>query len=309
MSNKAIFLDRDNTLIEDPGYIDSPEQVRLLTGAAEALAELSRMGYMLVVISNQSAVARGIVTEKVLGKIHERLKQLLAEKGVYLDGIYYCPYHVDGVIEKYRKESEDRKPNPGMLLKASEQMDIDRSNSWMIGDNDHDIEAGLRAGCKTILVDHPVHDQKPEEFKSEPDYKAVNMKEAVNIIKKHLRSSGNHVLQNKPNLVRQSESEPKTSQQENTMGNKEPGNKKTELLLTDILGQLKKMQRAELFDEFSAMRLIAGTLQIFAPFCLLISIWFLMRPDRPYNPVFISLGFAIVFQLMALTFYIMDSRK
>lgn len=114
MPNKAIFLDRDDTLIEDPGYINQPDQVKLLDGVAEALVELKAMGYELIIVSNQSAIARGIITEKALAEIHKRLKQRLAEKGAYLDGIYYCPYHPDGVIPKYRKESDQRKPNPGM---------------------------------------------------------------------------------------------------------------------------------------------------------------------------------------------------
>ncbi|OHB54074.1 MAG: hypothetical protein A2173_08580, partial [Planctomycetes bacterium RBG_13_44_8b] len=142
MSNKAIFLDRDNTLIEDPGYINHPDQVKLLDGVTEAIIELRDLGYKLVVASNQSAVARGIVTEKVINDIHDRLKQLLAEKGAFLDQIYYCPYHPDGVVRKYCKESNMRKPNPGMLLTAAEEMDIDLSRSWMIGDSTSDIEAG-----------------------------------------------------------------------------------------------------------------------------------------------------------------------
>ena len=105
MPDKAIFLDCDGTLIEDPGYINDPGQVKLLDGVPEALIEFGVMGYKLIVVSNQSAVARGIVTEKVLGEIHNRLKQLLAEKGASLDRIYYCPYHPDGVVEKYHKES------------------------------------------------------------------------------------------------------------------------------------------------------------------------------------------------------------
>ncbi len=118
MPYKAIFLDRDDTLIEDPGYISSPDQVKLLEGVPQALSELKSLGYKLIVVTNQSAVARGIITEKVLETIHNRLCSLLAEHGVYLDAIYYCPYHPDGVIPKYRKESNDRKPNPGMLLTA-----------------------------------------------------------------------------------------------------------------------------------------------------------------------------------------------
>jgi len=112
MSNKAIFLDRDGTLIEDPGYINHPDQVKLLNGVPEALIELKGMGYKLIVASNQSGVARGIVAEKVLGEIHNRLKQLLSENGAFLDRIYYCPYHPDGAVSKYRKDSDLRNRIP-----------------------------------------------------------------------------------------------------------------------------------------------------------------------------------------------------
>jgi D-glycero-D-manno-heptose 1,7-bisphosphate phosphatase len=188
MPDKAIFLDRDDTLIEDPGYINHPDQVKLLDGAARALVELKRMGYKLIVASNQSAVARGIVTEKVLNEIHDRLSQLLAEKGAFLDRIYYCPYHPDGVVEKYRKESDSRKPNPGMLLTAAGEMDIDLGQSWFIGNSPRDVEAGLRAGCKTILIKRSQVNKRPSPGEPVPDYTSVNIKEAVNIIKKYRRS-------------------------------------------------------------------------------------------------------------------------
>jgi len=187
MSNKAIFLDRDDTLIEDPGYINNPDQVKLLPGVPRALAELKTMGYKLVLVTNQSAVARGIVTEKTLRNIHDRLEHLLAESSAFLDAIYYCPYHPDGVIPKYRKESDCRKPSPGMLLTAADEMDIDLSQSWMIGNGAHDVEAGLRAGCKTILIDPPSRQHQPRPGDPAPHYRAVNITEAVNIIKKYLR--------------------------------------------------------------------------------------------------------------------------
>ncbi len=346
MSEKAIFLDRDDTLIEDPGYISSPEQVQLLPGVATALIELKALGYKLVVITNQSAVARGIVTEQVLGKIHNRLKQLLAEKSAFLDRIYYCPYHPDGVVAKYRQESDFRKPNPGMLLKAAEEMDIDLGQSWCVGNSGSDVEAGLRAGCKTILIDLPSHQQQLKPGDPRPDYKAINIKEVVNIIKKHHRSSAEVELQTQSEPAGQAEPveqdteqipeavEPVSQGAEQTPEVTEPvfpaeeqqleqtpeetqaepaeqeiTGDRTEQLLKSINKQLKSMQRTDMFGEFSIMRLIAGIIQIIVLFCLLISIWFLISPNRQDNSVFIALGFAMVFQLMSLTFYIMHGRK
>ena len=313
MSNKAIFLDRDDTLIEDPGYISNPDQVKLLDGVAEALIEFGAMGYKLIVVSNQSGVARGIVTEKVLGEIHNRLKQLLAEKGVYLDRIYYCPYHPDGVIPKYRKESDWRKPNPGMLLAAAEELDINLGQSWVIGNSGRDIEAGLRAGCKTILINHSSHYKQPEPGEVNPDYKSVNIKEAVNIIKKCHRSSHEAGDHTQPVPTPQTESAVQTAEQpaqsQAAPVEQDSSGERTEQLLGGILAQLRSMQRADMFGEFSIMRLIAGVVQVIALFCLLISIWFLMGQTRQDNSVLIALGFAMVFQLMSLTFYIMQRRK
>ena len=202
MSDKAIFLDRDGTIIDDPGYLSHPEQVNLLDGAAEALVELRAMGYKLVVVSNQSGIARGILSEEDLEAIHDRLRQLLAEKGAYLDQIYYCPYHPDGVVSKYRKESEWRKPNPGMLLAAADEMDIDLSQSWSIGDSNRDVQAGLSAGCKTILISRYTRNKPTyvEPDNPKPDYKSVNMKEAVNIIKQYHRSSNGIKAKTGPEL-------------------------------------------------------------------------------------------------------------
>ena len=318
MSNKAIFLDRDNTLIEDPGYINHPDQVKLLDGVDKSLIELKAMGYKLIVASNQSGVARGIVSEEALDEIHDRLKQLLAEKGAPLDHIYYCPYHPDGVIKKYRKESDWRKPNPGMLLAAADEMNIDLSQSWMIGNSIRDIEAGLRAGCKTILINHPSHYKQHKLGEPNPDYRAVNIKEAVNIIKKHHRSAGENLIQNQPLPQTATKPPPQTAEEplqpqsanpqtppveQNISGNR------TEQLLDCILEQLKSMRRNDMFGEFSIMRLMAGIVQIIVLFCLLISIWFLMSPTRQDNSVLITLGFAVVLQVMALTFYIMHGRK
>lgn len=330
MANKAIFFDRDETLIEDPGYINHPDQVKLLDGVAEALIELRAMGYMLIVATNQSAVARGIVTEEVLEEIHDRLKHLLAEKGAYLDRIYYCPYHPEAVIPKYRKEWYWRKPNPGMLLAAADELDIDLGQSWMIGNQSHDIEAGQRANCKTILINHSSHPKPSEQGKQpKPDYEAVNIKEAVNIIKKHVRSSkqpGNKLefspkplspptpqpseksVQPEPPDLQPDAPEPTEPEETISEPKYNAPAPTTEQLLYNILEELKNMQRQGMFRDFSIFRLMAGIVQIIVPFCLLICVWFLMSPTRQDNSVLISLGFAVVFQLMALTFYIMQDR-
>ena len=370
MSDKAIFLDRDDTLIEDPGYISDPDQVKLLDGVPEALIQLKKLGFKLIVVSNQSGVARGIVTEKKLEKIHDRLKQLLAEKQASLDKIYYCPYHPDGIVQKYRKESNCRKPNPGMLLRAYAEMKIDLEQSWCIGNSMRDVEAGAKAGCKTILVDVP-NRSKSEDLLTHkssitPDFKAINMKEAVNIIKKYLRTPiekkeliplvtqeteepvsqvteiapepekepeieiqeqpVEQIIENEPEeqipevIEPALEFEPEPIEQEEKpiekkaktkikIEDKNPPESKTELLLSDIAAQLRKMQRENMFSEFSVMRLIAGIVQILVLFCLLVTIWFLMSSEDKSVYVFTSLGFAIVFQLMALTFYIMQEKK
>lgn len=322
MSNKAVFLDRDDTLIEDQGYINNPDQVKLLDGVAEALIELKALGYKLVVVTNQSAVARGIVTEKVLAEIHERLRQLLAEQNASVDDIYYCPYHPEGVVPKYRKESNYRKPNPGMLLEAADDMNIDLSQSWCIGNSGSDVEAGSRAGCKTVLLDPPSRQREsgspsPTSAVS-PDYRAVNIKEAVNIVKKYLRSEASArqnaawTTTSRPEpaveaRVQESEIEQSTSQ-EQPSGNDAPTTR-TDELMAGILAELKGMRREDMFHEFSVMRLLAGVVQVIVLFCLLITVWFLMSPTRQDNLVFTALGFAIVLQLMALTFYTMHGRR
>ena len=407
MSNKAIFLDRDDTLIEDPGYINNPDQVKLLPGVPRALAELKTMGYKLVLVTNQSAVARGIVTEKTLRNIHDRLEQLLAGNNACLDAIYYCPYHPDGVIPKYRKESDCRKPNPGMLLTAADEMDIDLSQSWMIGNGAHDVEAGLRAGCKTILIDPPSRQHQSLPGDPTPHYRAVNITEAVNIIKKYHRRGDNspppaeppktqqtqpaaqppaplaqgpqpiqqppqpapeepqpihqpslplpkdpepvvqdtepiaqetkpvseapqpvvkdtepvaqeaEPVSNAPQLLSENsqphppahESPPLCLETESPPPDEKIHTETTERLLTNILDQLKSMQRSNMFEKFSMFRYIAGVLQGAVVLCILITISLLMSPNRQDNSVLIALGFAAVLQLMSLTFFMMQGPR
>ena len=155
MKATAVFLDRDGTIIEAHGYINDPNQVRLIPGAADAILRLSEGGHLVVLVSNQSGIARGLLDDETLSRVHGRLEELLREEGVSLDRAYYCPY-LDGPeakVDAYRRDSELRKPKPGMLLQAARELNIDLSRSWVIGDSPCDVEAGLRAGCRTILID------------------------------------------------------------------------------------------------------------------------------------------------------------
>ncbi|MBI1826473.1 MAG: HAD family hydrolase [Planctomycetes bacterium] len=154
MMRPAVFLDRDGTIIDDVGYLDDPAKVRLLPGAAEAIAKIRSRGYLAVVVSNQSGVARGLFDEATLARVHARMVQLLRQRAAELDGVYYCPF-LNGeaaTIDAFRMDSPLRKPEPGMLLQAAEELNIDLSRSWMIGDAERDVEAGARAGCRTILI-------------------------------------------------------------------------------------------------------------------------------------------------------------
>ncbi len=154
MPRPAVFLDRDGTIIDDVGYVGSPQQVRLLPGAAEGIRRLRSSGRLAVIVSNQSGVARGLFDEAALRDVHARVETLLLEAGAGLDGAYYCPY-LDGpeaIVPRFARASELRKPAPGMLLQAAAELDIDCAASWMIGDSERDVQAGARAGCRTILI-------------------------------------------------------------------------------------------------------------------------------------------------------------
>jgi D-glycero-D-manno-heptose 1,7-bisphosphate phosphatase len=153
MTDRAIFLDKDGTLLENVPYNVEPRLMRLTNRAGEALRLLA-MHFRLIVISNQSGVAHGYFAESALHGVERRLRQLLAAQRVELSGFYYCPHHPQGQVAAYRQACECRKPLPGMLVKAAAELGVELSHSWMIGDILDDIEAGRRAGCRTVLIDN-----------------------------------------------------------------------------------------------------------------------------------------------------------
>lgn len=153
--SRAIFLDRDGTINEEVNYLKRPEDIRLYPNTFKALRNFKDSGFLNIIITNQSGIARGYFTEEDLNNIHSELKKLLTDKvGTELiDDIYYSPFHEDGIVEKYRKRSDDRKPNIGMIRKAKAGHGIDLKESYLIGDSFTDMLCAENAGLKKILVE------------------------------------------------------------------------------------------------------------------------------------------------------------
>ena len=153
---KAIFLDRDGTINKYVGFLRNINDFELIDGVAEAIRKINESGYLAVVVTNQPVIARGEVSFEELEEIHNKMETLLGKEGAYLDAIYYCPHHPHKGYEGERLElkidCDCRKPKPGMLLKAAADFNIDLSRSWMVGDGENDIQAGINAGCKTALL-------------------------------------------------------------------------------------------------------------------------------------------------------------
>lgn len=187
MKRAAVFFDRDNTLIVSDGYLGDPEKVVLIPGAAEAIARLRRAGFAIVVVSNQSGVARGMFDESATRAVNARMSALLMRESpeAIIDAHEYCPHHPQAPLEAYRVDCDCRKPRPGMLLKAAGDLGLDLQRSWLVGDAPRDIEAGRAAGCRTILfVDANVRASPAaeEKLKTEPDYRVRSLSEAADLI-------------------------------------------------------------------------------------------------------------------------------
>lgn len=176
---KAVFLDRDGTIVEDVGYLNLPEQIKFIPGSIEAVKMLNEAGYKVVVISNQAGVARGLVTEDMLQTIDKVIHKKILNGGGHLDATYYCPHHPEHGVYPYRQICECRKPHTGLIKRATRDQNLDLSRSFMIGDKGTDVETGKRAGTRTILVLTGKGVEEKNSLKEKPDHVANNLLEAV----------------------------------------------------------------------------------------------------------------------------------
>jgi D,D-heptose 1,7-bisphosphate phosphatase len=296
MANKAVFLDRDGTIIEDPGYLADPSGVRLLPGAETALKSLAQAGYRLVVTTNQSGIARGLLTEEALKQIHAELRRQLGEQGAHLDAIYYCPFHPEGTVEQYAVESDLRKPRPGMLLRAAEELEIDLSESWMVGDAPRDIEAGQRAGCRTIRVRTPqgrAVEQPDQDENVQADFTVRNLVDAARVV---LRESGNRL----PNGAAHA-TVPKQPPAHTNGESTAPPALDDSRVRQEILRHVRQMAAERQTQEFSFLRLLGAICQMLAAAGLA---WTLLQALRGHATSAITWGIiTMVLQMMALTFF------
>lgn len=176
---KAVFIDKDGTLIPDVPYNVNPQYITLAEGVVAGLKMLSQKGFLFIIISNQAGVAHGYFHIDALEGVKEKVSQLLAQENIPLAGFYFCPHHSKAEVEEYKVDCECRKPKPGMILQAAKDFNIDLSKSWMIGDILNDVEAGNAAGCRSILIDNGGETEWILTKERTPDRTVKNFKEAA----------------------------------------------------------------------------------------------------------------------------------
>jgi D-glycero-D-manno-heptose 1,7-bisphosphate phosphatase len=292
MKSPAIFFDRDNTLIVNDGYLGDAEKVQLIDGVADAIARARGLGFRVVTISNQSGVARGLFTEEAVEVVNRKMDQLLQKENplAKIDRHEFCPFHPEAKVEKYRKDSELRKPAPGMILRAAEELDIDLSASWVIGDAARDIEAGHAAGCRTILVNDPLLAPSPAvmiQGSVEPDETVSNIAEAMDIVEAVVGTESLH-----QQSVQASRPTP-TVQSELT---------RLEHLVQQVLDQVRR--RNEHAPEFSMGKMLAGITQILA-LAVAVASYFYRPANEPLLPIMV----AIFLQILTISMLLMGRDR
>ncbi|HEV2801945.1 MAG TPA: HAD family hydrolase [Pyrinomonadaceae bacterium] len=185
---RAVFIDRDGTISEEVGYVNHPSRYRVFPYAAEAIRRLNEAGWLAVLVTNQAGVARGYFTEDVIGAVHTLLAEELERGGARLDAIYYCPHHPSVGEPPYRFDCDCRKPRPGLIRRAADDLRIDLSRSWMVGDRYSDTELARNAGTRAALVlsgyGRGEWEYQRAAWRHQPDLVAENLLEAVEKITK-----------------------------------------------------------------------------------------------------------------------------
>lgn len=177
-----VFIDKDGTLVENVPYNVDPRLIRLSRGVDRAIPRLAKAGFRLVVVSNQPGVALGRFPESALGRVKERLAELLAPLGAELAGFYYCPHHPEGSVARYAVRCDCRKPAPGLMERAARELGGSAKGAWLVGDILDDVEAGSRAGCTTILLDNGNETEWVLTPRRRPDYIVRDLDEAAGYI-------------------------------------------------------------------------------------------------------------------------------
>lgn len=179
---KAVFLDKDGTLIPDIPYNVNPDLITLKDGVIEGLKLLQIEGYVFIVISNQAGVAKGYFKYDELEKVKLQIDKYTEAEGIHIESYYFCPHHSEGKIAEYTKACECRKPKPGMILQAAKDFDVNLAASWMIGDILNDVEAGNRAACQSILINNGNETEWLKGSFRTPSYVAADFLEAATFI-------------------------------------------------------------------------------------------------------------------------------
>jgi len=179
----AVFLDRDGTINEEVGYLDHLDKLQMIPGTAEAIRMINDSGLKAVVVTNQSGIGRGFFNESFIREVHAQLQEALKEKGAFIDAFYFCPHHPTEGKGAYLTSCNCRKPQPGMLLKAAADMNIDLGRSYMVGDTPKDVETARKVCAKGVLVKTGYGGDQHEEA-VRPDYLAEDLLDAVHWILK-----------------------------------------------------------------------------------------------------------------------------
>ena len=185
-TRRAVFLDRDGTINEEVNYLRRQEDVRLIEGAGRAIARLNAAGVLVVVVSNQSGLARGLFDESDLASVQIELNRQLRAHGARVDGWYFCPHHPEGVVEHYALTCDCRKPAPGLIMQAAQEMGLSLRGSFMVGDRLLDVACGRKVGLSTVLVATGHDDGPPVGEHETPDHQAADLARAVDWILEHL---------------------------------------------------------------------------------------------------------------------------